>query len=108
MVSVYVCSFGEQGAIIMFEKLGTMFPEADHYPLTTINFLRRVLLPETAVLLAQKDLGCSREEAINVLHDSHEYGLVMHPDNDGLGEVAERHKSKLKAIVDKEVIIIDD
>lgn len=92
----------------MFGKLTTMFPQADHYPLTAINFVRRVLLPETAVLLTQEDLGCSRQEAINVLRDSREYGLVMHPDNEGLGEVTECRKSNLKAIVDNEVIIIDD
>jgi hypothetical protein len=50
------------------------------------NFACRVLLPEVAVLLAQSDLGVSREEAIDIIQISRHYGMTMHPQTDSQEE----------------------
>ena len=51
-----------------------------------VNFARRVLLPEAAVLLTQSDLGVSREEAIDIIRISSHYGMTMHPQTDSQDE----------------------
>ena len=50
------------------------------------NFACCVLLPEVAVLLAQSDLGVSREEAIDIIQISRHYGMTMHPQMDSQEE----------------------
>ncbi|KAF7979106.1 hypothetical protein HWV62_43636 [Athelia sp. TMB] len=74
--------FGEKGACIMFSVIQSLFPNVPAHGLRFVDFVRRVLLPETAVLLAQDDLAVSWEKAIDILLDSKEYGVVMYPEDD--------------------------
>ena len=45
-------------------------------PLGVDAFLRRVLVPETGVMLIQEDNCISRKEAITVLKESRAFGLA--------------------------------
>jgi RTC4-like domain len=54
----------------------------DNNGVSVINFIRRVLLPEAAVLLAQEDMGLTRQDAIDIIRTSRLWGLTMHPDDD--------------------------
>ena len=75
-------SYGEKGSIIIFWVLQVLFPAKDFHELSFINFLRRVLIPETAVCLAQEDMKIDRQTAIDILRTSRQYGLVMHPSDE--------------------------
>lgn len=79
-------SYGEQDSIIIHQTLYLLFPP-DDMPLTSVDpltldqFLTRVLVPETAVLLIQTDISLStKAEALRVLDDSKKYGLAMFPE----------------------------
>lgn len=54
----------------------------DNNGISVINFIRRVLLPEAAVLLAQEDMGLTRQDAVDIIRTSKLWGLTMHPDDD--------------------------
>lgn len=54
----------------------------DNNGILTVNFIRRVLLPKVAVLLAQEDMGLGRQDAIDIIGTSKQWGLTMHPDGD--------------------------
>lgn len=71
-----------------------MFPVAEmdsslFLPVTHGDFLRRILVPETALRLIMEDLELTGEEgtkeALKVLRESSEYGAGMFPDDDGGG-----------------------
>jgi len=66
----------------MFRVMQVIFPRVENHGIPFVNFARRVLLPEAAVLLAQADMGLSRGETINVLRDSRDYGMIMHSQDD--------------------------
>ena len=51
-------------------------------PLSYDTFLWKVLVPEAVVHLIQGDLVTDRQSAIEVLHDSHLFGNLMHPSDD--------------------------
>ncbi|KZP03109.1 hypothetical protein FIBSPDRAFT_684393, partial [Athelia psychrophila] len=72
--------FGEKGAFIMFSVMQSLFPNVPIHGLRFVDFVRRVLLPEAAVLLTQDDLTVSREKAIEILLASREYGVSMYPE----------------------------
>jgi RTC4-like domain len=79
-------SFGERGAAIIFDVLRVIFGPKNAHGFPFADFARRVLLPEAAVLLAQSDLGVSREEAIDIIQKSRHYGMTMHPQTDSQDE----------------------
>jgi RTC4-like domain len=66
----------------MFCVMQALFPDVTNHGLSFVNFTRRILLPEAAVLLAQDDLQISREKAIEILRTSRHYGMTMHPEDD--------------------------
>ncbi len=81
---------GELGFAIIYQTILTMFSPAEmdrsfFLPLTWSDFLHRVLLPQTALLLIMEDLKLTgeegRKEALNVLQESSDYGAEMFPDN---------------------------
>lgn len=57
-------------------------PKAFAHDLSIPNFISRIMIPETAILLAQEDLGLDRDGAHEVLLKGREYGSVMHPDDE--------------------------
>ncbi|KAF8586369.1 hypothetical protein K439DRAFT_1408955 [Ramaria rubella] len=86
--------YGEQGSIIIHQTLYTLFPPSDIpdsvEPLTPDQFLTRVLVPETAVLLIQEDMNLStRGEVLRVLDESKKYGLAMFPEQAQGEDIAE-------------------
>ena len=88
-------SYGEQGSIIIHQTLYSLFP-SDDIPLTSVDpltpdqFLTRVLVPETAVLLIQVDMCLpTKEEALRVLDESKKYGVAMFPEQAQGEEAAE-------------------
>lgn len=52
------------------------------HPLCPIDFISRILVPETARLLIKDDLNVSDEEALNILTASQRFGAALHPDAD--------------------------
>jgi hypothetical protein len=66
----------------MFCVMQARFPDVTNHGLSFVNFTRRVLLPEAAVLLTQDDLQIPREKAIEILRMSRHYGMTMHPQED--------------------------
>ena len=84
------CSYGEKGASAITGALQKMFAgtaelkqaltTAPIHPLKSSEFIRRVLVPEAAVLLIQEDRDISRAQAIQTLEDSRRYGMVVFPD----------------------------
>ncbi|KAG8901871.1 hypothetical protein FRB99_005027 [Tulasnella sp. 403] len=79
--------YGEQGYLVISTALQNMFPPqaidpSQTAPLQPADFLRRVLLPETAVLLIIEDHDVSREEARTIMFESRSYGSAMFPAKD--------------------------
>ncbi|KAG9037461.1 hypothetical protein FRB95_005400 [Tulasnella sp. JGI-2019a] len=80
--------YGEKGFLVISSTLQAMFPsdEVDPgttYPLEPPDFLRRVLLPEAAVLLIMEDRKIDRDDALMVLKASRAFGLAAFPVRDG-------------------------
>ena len=94
-VLINCCSYGEQGSIIIHQTLYSLFspdtiPLTSVEPLTPSQFLTRVLVPETAMLLIQEDMHLStKEETLRVLDESKKYGVAMFPEQAQGDEVAE-------------------
>ena len=94
-VLINCCSYGEQGSIIIHQTLYSLFspdtiPLTSVDPLTPSQFLTRVLVPETAMLLIQEDMHLStKEETLRVLDESKKYGVAMFPEQAQGDEVAE-------------------
>jgi hypothetical protein len=90
----WINSYGEQGSIIIHQSLYSLFPPdgippALVLPLTPDQFLTRVLVPETAVLLIQQDMSLTtKRQALRVLDESKKYGLAMFPEQAQSEEVA--------------------
>lgn len=67
----------------MLSTIQQSFPDnGPVHDLSFINFARRVLLPETAVLLAQDDLNIPRAKAVDIIRASRHFGISNHPDDD--------------------------
>lgn len=66
----------------MFSVMQSLFPNVPIHGLRFVDFVRRVLLPEAAVLLTQDDLTVSRDKVIEILLASREYGVAMYPEDD--------------------------
>lgn len=83
-----IVSYGEQGAVIIYQALFSLFPNevlesSATAPLSYTEFVQCVLVPEVAASLVQEDMGLNtREEALEVLEDSSSYGVAMFPDNE--------------------------
>ena len=84
-------SYGELGYVIIHQTLCDMFPPAGFHPdatlpLTPADLISLVLVPEAAVRLIMEDLSLPRDEAIETLRESVEYGVAMFPVDEGEGE----------------------
>lgn len=49
-------------------------------PMTPQDFIRRVLVPEAAVILIAQDRGLQRQDALRIRSESSAYGLAMFPE----------------------------
>ncbi|KAF8124444.1 nuclear condensing complex subunit [Boletus edulis] len=77
--------YGEQGSAIIHQTLFDLFPPSAFNmslvePLTLIEFIQLVLVPEVAIRLIAEDLSVNMDEALRTLHDSAKYGVGMFPD----------------------------
>jgi hypothetical protein len=73
------------GKVVIHQTIFNLFPPeeinpAQVAPLTPVDFLQRVILPEAALRLIQEDLGQDHDTALQTLHDSVQYGTTMFPD----------------------------
>ncbi|KAI0309025.1 hypothetical protein OF83DRAFT_1039049, partial [Amylostereum chailletii] len=69
--------FGDRGAGIFMQALRTMYPPvSDCHGVSYNDFLRRVMIPEVAVLLCQADMDMDPTDALEVIHASHTWGLA--------------------------------
>ncbi|KAF8159864.1 RTC4-like domain-containing protein [Crassisporium funariophilum] len=84
--------YGELGAVIINQTLFDMFPPATFdpaliSPLTSNEFVLRILVPEVALRLIMEDRGLEGEEAmpeaLSVLRESSAYGVAMFPEDGG-------------------------
>ena len=85
-------SYGEQGFVIIYRILCSLFPTEDIdlavvAPLSPSDFLQRVLVPECAMALIREDGGphTSQSEALKIMHESSKFGAAMYPDLDSSG-----------------------
>ncbi|KAJ7034010.1 hypothetical protein C8F04DRAFT_956977 [Mycena alexandri] len=76
--------YGEQGTNIIhntFSRLLTISPESAD-PLTPLQLVDLVLIPEAGVQLIMEDSGMERATAIATMFDSSKYGAKMFPDDE--------------------------
>lgn len=78
--------------MIIYRTLSKLFslededPEA-FSPLSPLDFLQRILVPECALALISEDLGsdASLDDALCTLRESSKFGTAMYPDIDSDG-----------------------
>lgn len=90
-----------------------IMPQTDNHNIPCIDFIRRILVPETAILLAQADMGLSRQEAVEILKVSKEYGIAFYTQDESTDADAFLHGLKDRWTGDKaaklkcEEIVVD-
>ncbi|KJA13715.1 hypothetical protein HYPSUDRAFT_195593 [Hypholoma sublateritium FD-334 SS-4] len=84
--------YGEIGSVIIHQTLYNMFPLAEMNPehvapLTTNEFVQRILVPEVALHLIMEDKRLKGDDgtkaALAILRDSSAYGVAMFPEDGG-------------------------
>lgn len=85
-----------------------MFPQESFpdtfAPLNWIEAIQQVLVPEAGSLLVMEDMNVGPEEAVQILIDSHSYGLQAHPYKDPPSPVVKQEPAEPLLIVDREII----
>ena len=86
------CSYGELGSVIIHQTLYNLFPPSELdsdlvSPLTSNEFIQRILVPEVAVRLIKEDQNLEGDvgtnEALQILRESSAYGVAMFPEDSG-------------------------
>lgn len=80
----YLSSYGEIGQAIIFQTLCKLFPPGSlepskTHPLSPMDFIHYVLVPQVGLMLIQEDLHLSSEEALKTMRESRRYGVAMFP-----------------------------
>lgn len=68
--------------MLFFEVIRAIMPQTDNHNIPCIDFIYQILVPETAILLAQADMGLLRQEAVEILKISKEYGIAFYPQDE--------------------------
>ena len=106
-------SYGEQGSVIIHQTLFDMFPPASFdpkriLPLTSNEFILRILVPEVALRLIMEDRDLEGDdgmhEALIVLRESSTYGVAMFPEDGGGGSTGRKRKDDAMWVGDKIVM----
>ena len=106
-------SYGEQGSVIIHQTLFDMFPPASFdptriLPLTSNEFILRILVPEVALRLIMEDRGLEgndgMHEALIVLRESSTYGVAMFPEDGGEGSTGRKRRDDVLWVGDKIVM----
>lgn len=106
-------SYGEQGSVIIHQTLFDMFPPASFdatriLPLTSNEFVLRVLVPEVALRLIMEDRNLEgndgMDQALIVLRESSTYGVAMFPEDGGEGSTGKKRRDDTMFVGDKIVM----
>lgn len=112
-VTSYSSSYGEQGSVIIHQTLFDMFPPASFdptriLPLTSNEFILRILVPEVALRLIMEDRDLEGDdgihEALIVLRESSTYGVAMFPEDGGEGNTGKKKRDDAMWVGDKIVM----
>lgn len=105
MVYCYL-SYGGEGYQIMSHTLRFLFPQATldlkfFQPLSYETLIHDVLLPETAVALIRQDLKLDRDDAIETMRKSQNFGSELHPGDDSIHvkniiNIVHQHRKRYK------------
>ncbi|KDR70608.1 hypothetical protein GALMADRAFT_1349818 [Galerina marginata CBS 339.88] len=76
--------YGDEGYQLILVSLRSLFPPdlvdlEQLAPLSYMEVIRKVLLPEAAILLIHQDLRVPVPVATQTLHESQDFGSIMHP-----------------------------
>jgi hypothetical protein len=78
------------GSTIIHRTLYTLFASETSpdlvQPLTVLEFIGRILVPEVGVRLIMQDMSLDMESAVRVMRESTKYGVSMFPADDSDGE----------------------
>lgn len=82
-----VDSYGELGAMIIFQTLRDTFPpdfltSEKASPLPVVDFIQKILVPEVGVALIREDMKSDFGNALKTLRESSSYGAAMFPVTD--------------------------
>lgn len=106
-------SYGEQGSVIIHQTLFDMFPPASFdpariSPLTSNEFVLRILVPEVALRLIMEDRdregNDEMHQALVVLRESSAYGVAMFPEDGGEGSTGKKRRDDVMGVGDKIVM----
>ena len=86
-----------------------MFPPASFnptriLPLTSNEFVLRILVPEVALRLIMEDRDLGIHEALIVLRESSAYGVAMFPEDGGEGSTGKKRRDDAMCVGDKIVM----
>lgn len=106
-------SYGEQGSVIIHQTLFDMFPPASFNParispLTSNEFVLRILVPEVALRLIMEDRNLEGNDGIHqaliVLRESSAYGVAMFPEDGGEWVTGKKRGDEVMGVGDKIVM----
>ena len=106
-------SYGEQGSVIIHQTLFDMFPLASFdptriLPLTSNEFVLRILVPEVALRLIMEDRDLEgddgMQQALIVLRESSTYGVAMFPEDGSEGRTGRKRRDDAMWVGDKIVM----
>jgi RTC4-like domain len=106
-------SYGEQGSVIIHQTLFNMFPPASFdpariSPLTSNEFVLRILVPEVALRLIMEDRdqegNDEMHQALVVLRESSAYGVAMFPEDGVEGSTGQKRRDDVMGVGDKIVM----
>ena len=87
--------------MLFFEVIWVIMAQTDNHNIPCIDFICQILVPETAVLLAQADMGLLHWEAVGILKTSKEYGIAFYPQDESTDADAFIHDLKKRWMGDK-------
>ena len=87
--------------MLFFKVIRAIMPQTDNHNIPCINVIHQILVPETAILLAQANMGLSHWEAVGILKTSKEYGIAFYPQDESTDTDAFIHDLKRRWTGDK-------
>ena len=87
--------------MLFFKVIWAIMPQTDNYNIPCIDFIHQILVPETAILLAQADMGLLCQEAVEILKISKEYGIAFYSQDESMDTDAFIHDLRKRWMGDK-------
>jgi hypothetical protein len=111
---MHLHSYGERGYEVIMGTLSQIYlvdesplSEEKTRPLDAQSYMRRVLLPEVATALIEVDMKCGRDEALEILQESRQYGLAVFAIQDCTDEEMGMASSQAGGDEEEEVLELD-